>query len=158
MNKLITWALGAIAMVALILSVAGLVGGNQSVQLGAEGDSNFTNLVTSGAVTVGSTLTVGSSGSALSKVVTGTCNLAAYGSDALVAFTPEVAYCAATGVVSGDKVFVEMASTTNIAPVLILSSLASSTSGYIDVNLYLSTTTASSITAVGTSTRFLIVR
>lgn len=57
MNKtFITWIGIAIA---IILSVVALVGANQSaLVVGGEGDSNFTNLVTSGDVTAGDDLVV----------------------------------------------------------------------------------------------------
>lgn len=96
-----------------------------------------------------------SSPTLISKILTGTCNLTAP-TDTLVAYTPKVAFCAVTGVVAGDKVFMQLATTTT--SVHITGSSASSTNGYINATLFNATTTASQVTAVGTSTQYFIVR
>lgn len=53
MNKIIQWIIGLVAGLSLILSSVALVGDNQSGSYGADGDTNLTNLVLEGDLTVG---------------------------------------------------------------------------------------------------------
>ena len=69
----------------------------------------------SGATTHSSTVAIGSSGTALTQVLSGTCNQV-FGNQTMAATSSVSAQCAVTGMVSGDKVFVTFpasASTTN---------------------------------------------
>ena len=98
-------------------------------------------------------------GTALNPIIAGTCNLFG-GTDAIAAYTVVQASCAvpnftpsATGM---DSIYVDLASSTRT--VVEVGSAASSSAGYINVSLMnLSTSTASAISSVGTSTDYLII-
>ena len=158
MNKNIVYGAIAITFIVAVLALVVGIGGTAKHNVGAI----TTNLASLGLAD----LSVGSgcdssysscTGSDLTKMLTGTCNL--FGtSDALVAYTPKVASCLATGVRSGDKIFVSLASTTNAGMVSVLATAASSSNDYIAVVLDSATTTVTSITAVGTSTQYWVIR
>lgn len=136
-----------------------------------------TSITTAGDITTtAGNLTVGSNGTAISKIMKGTCYLTNYGVagsgiDASQEASTTVVYqCAATngastaitGVVSGDTTFVQFATST--AEVLngwvIVGSTASSTNGYINVLVSNLTGTAAvpSAFGVGSSTSYIIMR
>lgn len=62
-NKIITWTLIIGVAISLILSIGNAVGGNNQPvsNFGAEGDTNFTNVVTSGYITATGALTASGS-------------------------------------------------------------------------------------------------
>lgn len=108
-----------------------------------------------------STLTVGPSGTALTQVISGTCNF--IGMDASQTASTTVAYdCAVTGVVAGDKVILGTPTTT---PTTFLGwningASASSTSGYITA-YFTNMTGANAIPSagkVGSSTPYIVIR
>lgn len=64
MNKIITWVIGVVAILALVISIGNSVGGNQSVSLG--GTTNFDDLTLGGG-----TLEVTTSNTATSTAIVG---------------------------------------------------------------------------------------
>lgn len=64
MNKIITWVIGVVAILALVISIGNSVGGNQSVSL--SGVTNFDDLTLGGG-----TLDVTTSNTATSTVIAG---------------------------------------------------------------------------------------
>lgn len=163
MNKIHEWInTGLIALVIIL----GLVGGNhQSGNLGAASTTNLPSLAVA-------QLNVGSGcgdaftscvGTGITSLITGTCNLVGQGNvDTMNGVQVATTSCAVTGELTGDKVFVQLnqASTTNPGawPAVVQSAYASSSSGAITVVLYNSTTTASQVTKIGSSTQYFIVR
>lgn len=149
MNKII----GGIAVIALLFSIFGLVGGNQS------GDQG--NL---GARTPGTQfphgVTIGATGSATNNaaVIDTTCSL--IGTDASQAATSTVLYdCAVTGVTSSYIVTAQLATTTlsrtNLGTMWwsIAAAKASTTAGYVTVTLAnFGSAATPSATGVGSST------
>lgn len=109
-------------------------------------------IVVSGATSTVNALTLGSSGTALAQIVKGTCNLVG-GSIAATSSAP--ADCAVTGVKSGDIVLATLATSTNG---VITGARASSTDGYITVRVFNLTGAASSVSALGSSTAYFILR
>lgn len=104
-------------------------------------------------VTNSSTYTFGSSGSPLTQIIKGTCNLVG-GTVAATSSAP--ADCAVTGVVDGDLVFAQLATST--AGGAITGARASTTAGYITVRLMNLAGAAKDTTYFGTSTEYWIVR
>ncbi len=118
-------------------------------------------LTIGGASTFSSTVTIGTGGSALSLVKKGTCNF--LGMDASQLASTSVAYdCAVSGVVAGDVVVLQSATTT---PTTFLGwningANASSTSGFITA-YFTNQTGADKIPStgkVGSSTQYIILR
>lgn len=113
----------------LALIVSGFIFLNQSGATG--GTTNFDT------VELGEGLKVGSSGSTVTQLLKGTCNL--IGAASIAATSTGVMDCAVTGVVVGDTVFVRSATTTSATGGMwgwdIAGANASSTSGFITVKL-----------------------
>lgn len=103
------------------------------------------------------TLKVGPTGTRYTKLLSGTCNLVSVGVDGVPAWQAKKADCAATGVVSGDNVRITLPRVNGSAVVLANAS-ASTTSGYITVNLLNASSTASAVSIVGTSTAWSVSR
>jgi len=146
---------GLIAVVALVLSLVGLVGGNQSGNV-LGGRTNYDTVQVSG-------LVVGSSASAtnLSLVKTGTCSLIAVSS--IAATSTGYAYCTGlTGVQSGDIVDITLTASTSLASQYVVKGVsASSTAGAIDVSLLNLTGAAATPAATngfGSSTEYKVYR
>lgn len=104
---------------------------------------------------------LGSNGTPLATLITGTCDLT--GMDASHTATTSKAYdCAVTGVQTGDIVFVGQATTTPTTNYgwRILGANASSTAGFITVHVMNLTggNATPSASAVGSSTPYLILR
>ena len=102
-------------------------------------------------------------GTTMSQVMSGTCNLV--GMDVSHAATTSKAYdCAITGIVSGDKIFATMATTSagnTFQGWRIAGATASSTSGFATLSIYNGTgaaVTVPSSSQVGSSTQYLIIR
>lgn len=161
------WAL-VIAVVALVAvfvigSVAFHAGYNSGVNEGYSEDGTPLGLPssdTNSAVRISGSLRVGgTNGSSLTFIKKGTCNLVG-SPEAMTATTTNYATCAATGVVAGDTVFVQLASSTaqSLYGVIVESAYASTTSGSITVRLRNLTGSSLGVTAIGTSTQYLILR
>lgn len=103
-------------------------------------------------------LLIGTTGTSLNRVISGTCNLVGLTAGDTIGFAAAVtASCAVTGATSTDRVMVQLANNTDT--VFITGSGASTTDGFISVNLRnASTTRNTSVTAIGTSTKFLLIR
>lgn len=103
---------------------------------------------------------IGTTTGYISKLLTGTCDLVGDTADAVIASGKAAASCLAPGVVAGDKVFVQLATSTNpnLGSLIVEGSNASSTSGYIAITLLNASTTATQITKFGTSTKYFILR
>lgn len=172
-----------LAVVLSVLFVTGVVGAattistniNTAGTLTVTGASTLTGNVSAAgtlAVTGVSTLTgtsthtagaiVGSSGTAINQIIKGTCDL--LGMNASHAASTTKAYnCAVTGVLSGDLVFAQLGTSTPFTGPnqwIIVGAVASSTAGYIDVLIWHGgdIPVAPSISGVGSSTRYLIIR
>lgn len=103
-------------------------------------------------------LKIGSNGTTYTKMITGTCNLVGVGGDAIAGGASKVATCSASQSRSGDKVFVTLPSVSG-SMVVVTGAAASSTAGTVTVNLYnASSTVASAVTTIGTSTVYRISR
>lgn len=161
--KPIGFALAGLVVGLLIASVnSSLVGGvytqvNSTFREGIKvGTSNQTTISSSGVVTVGA------SGSAVTQLIKGTCNLT--GMDVSQAASSTASYdCAVTGVVSGDLVLGSLGTTSQNTSVLnwgIAGVKASTTDGYITFRItnFSGAAAAPSITAVGSSTQYVIIR
>lgn len=149
MSKIKIWGIGMIATIALILSFIGLVGENQSVpnQLGADGDTNLTNLVLSGYQTTAGNSTFGSSGTAVAQLNYGSCNLLPDATTIAASSTARVTcqggtdttgFTALTGITSSSKIIGSLSTTTagSVFEGLVLTGVtASTTSGYIETRI-----------------------
>lgn len=156
-----TSSLWIAVIVVAIIAVGGYIYPQVTNRVGSI-NTNFTNIGVTG-LSVGSTCGdnyTSCNGTAISKILTGTCNLIGGSSDTIAASGKKSAYCAVAGVVAGDKVFANLATSTdpNVGSVVVLGSSASSTSGYIEVTLLNASTTATQVTRFGTSTQYLIIR
>lgn len=120
MNKIHEWVN---TILIIIVGALVLVGGNdQSVALGgitnfdqvdaADGFSVDGTTIISGAgnfsLSGSNTLTLGTSGTAHTKFISGSCNASQKTPGSLSATTTGEFYCAVTGAASGDKVFVSL--------------------------------------------------
>jgi hypothetical protein len=103
--------------------------------------------------------TVGSGGTNISKILSGTCDLFSSG-DTIAATSSVIASCAATGVAAGDKVFVNLAtSTAGVADNwAIVGASASSSANFIAVQLLNLSGGASQTTKAGTSTQYFVIK
>ncbi len=119
----------------------------------------FFSLDSGTSATSSGSLAIGSSGTPLSKVLFGTCNLFSSG-DTIAATSSVIASCSAPGVVAGDKVFVNLATSTagNNDQYAIVGASASSSADFIAVQLLNLSGGASQTTKAGTSTQYLILR
>jgi len=101
---------------------------------------------------------VGQSGTYITKIIQGTCNLVGVGSDTISGANYRQATCTAPGVVSGDKAQIDLPYISG-SMVLLAGATASTTNGYITVQLYnASSTVASQVTKIGTSTSYFVTR
>lgn len=111
MNKIILWVIGAVAILALIISIGNSVGGsNQSVPL--RGVTNYDTIKATG-IAIGSGCADSYStctGSSITQMFTGTCSLVSNSS--IAATSTGTGTCSITGLTAGDKVFVSLATTT----------------------------------------------
>lgn len=117
----------------------------------------FTN---TGSTTASGGLSIGSSGTNIGKILTGTmnCQTAATTTSTYLATTTTSLDCSVTGALVNDKVFVTLASTTPISLVL-SSAYASSAADWIRVAIFNASTSAITIGTNSTSTlRYLIIR
>jgi len=161
-----------IAIVALILGIAigAVVGGNNQPQ-NSPIVGGMTNLdgLTITPVDSGDGLTVGSSGTNVSFIASGTCTLVtgAGGTDeSHTASTTEPYDCAVTGAVSGDDVLMQFATSTETTSTVssgwvIVGAKASTTSGYITANILNFSGGTRAISASGqiaSTTTYLILR
>jgi len=106
-------------------------------------------------------LTTGSSGTKVDQLITGTCSLLLTGGTnvTIAATTTKIADCAVSGVVTGDVVFAQFATSTAVnGGWTITSAAASTTSGYITVGVQNNTGASAVIPAsVASTTRYLIL-
>lgn len=152
MNKIIQWIIGAVAGIALILSLNGLVSNNQSVptNLGGEGDTNLTNLVLSGTLSTTGTATIGSSGTAVAQLNYGSCQLQPDSATIAASTTARVtchasnwsagqaAFSALTGITSSSKIVASLSTTTagsTFEGLVLTGVTASTTAGFIETRI-----------------------
>ena len=114
-------------------------------------------------------LTVGSSGTTVSQIITGSCALTGM-NVSQTATTTSPYDCAVTGVVAGDFVVAQLATTTAVANLthqaanagwVVMGAEASSTNGYITVSIGNFTGTArapASSPGLGSTTNYIIFR
>jgi len=138
--------------------IAGLVGG-KSTSFG--GTTNY-DIVSAARMQIGSgcdNANTTCAGTQLSQVQKGTCSLIA-SSFTITASTSLAVDCAVTGVVSGDTVFAQFATSTSAgAGWLVTQVAASTTSGFITFNIVNNTGTNAVIPAsIASTTRYLILR
>lgn len=117
--------------------------------------------VTTGALESDGTFQAGASGSSITQLLKGNCAL--IGTDASQVGTSTAAYdCAVTGVVSGDTVIAQLATTTSFIAArnwAITGAKASTTAGYITVMLTnLGQTSVPSVIGVGSTTSYIVIR
>lgn len=164
MNKT-NFALG-ISVVALVIAgllyFGGVMPSFGSATACTDGYTCFTNVEVQGNQVTDGTTQMGSSGTAISKVLTGTCTLLANFS--IAATSTRDVDCAVTGVVEGDKVFLSLSTTTGngiASQYSIVGTHASTTSGFVTAKLLNLTGTAATPAATanfGSSTQYYIVR
>ena len=143
--KKITIALAVIIVAAICVSA---LSKSPSTEERFGGVTNFDG------VAVGSDgLQLGTTGTVLTKVIRGTCNLTG---GTVTATTTGGGSCAVTGVVAGDLVFVSFASTSASAAVAYAT--ASSTAGNISVGVLNLSGASRDMTAYGTNSAYRIVR
>lgn len=132
-----------------------LYNGGINSALPIETSSTITGGTITGTALVGTTLQVGSTGSTLTKIITGFMNCTG---SATIGTTTSATYdCSVTGAASGDKVFVT-ASSSNPSTVLIANSYASTTvSNSVRVVMFNASSSPSGTIAT-TSIPFLITR
>lgn len=147
-DKFIMWAAILLSGIAIVLTVGIAVhGSNTQPQLLGEAGTRFPHGLYIGAQSAGVPI--------IDAVLTGTCNL--FGStDAAPATSTTQTSCSAPGVLPGDKVFVNLASTT--LGFTVAGASASSSNDFIAVSLLNLAGGASQITKVGTSTQYFIFR
>lgn len=146
--------IGVVAVIALLLSLVGLASSSeQPVSLG--GTTNYDTVSVTGLkVGVGcADSNTSCAGSSVTSIIKGTCNLVG---GTIAATSSAVADCAVTGVLDGDLVFATLATST--ANAVIDGARASSTSGFITVRLHNLTGAASSVSALGSSTAYFVIR
>lgn len=126
---------------ALVLSIVGLVGGKQSVQLG--GTTNYDTLAVTG-------LQLGASGTSLTQFLSGSVSCAT-GASTITAAATSSYQCAATGVQTGDNVFVTLPVTTPVFISLVSARASTTANGIIELTLKNASTTATIAVAGATS-------
>lgn len=152
-------ALG-VALVAILIAV-GSYFVHGATMFGSTG-TRFPNGLSTSAISPGvGKLLIGSAGTNIGTVVFSACNLV--GTDASQAASTTVPYdCAVTGVLSGDVVFAELASSTargGSSSWAINAAKASTTAGFVTVLLTNNGPAATpSVTAVGSSTSIFTIR
>lgn len=100
----------------------------------------------------------GTNGTRVGPIISKTCSLAA-NTFTIAATSTALFDCAVTGVVSGDNVFVQSATTTGAfgAGWLVAGAIASSTSGFVSVSIYNGTGASAVVPAgIASSTRVLV--
>jgi hypothetical protein len=100
-------------------------------------------------------LQIGDTGTAVSKVITGTVNCSA-GAPTVAASNVSNYACSVTGVVSGDKVFASLTNTP--VGIFIAGVTASTTAGSIQLTLGNASTTAAAVGSATTSVQYWITR
>lgn len=161
-------------MIGLVVAILIAIGGYlfPQIQQSLGGTTNYDSLELSetltvtGATTLSASLKVGTSGTTMSQILSGTCTLGTLGPASIdashAASTTKVYDCPVTGVVSGDNVIASFSTST--ATIVngwsIQGAKASSTAGYIEVLISNLTGTARvpSATGVGSSTSYIIIR
>jgi hypothetical protein len=152
MNKIITWVIGVVAILALVISIGNAVGGNQSVSLG--GTTNYDTLGLTGLkVGSGCNDSYGScTGTSIAQLNAGTCYILPYATTiaatssaqvdcqgtAAIGTTNTTLASALTGVAFGDKVQVTLSTTTagsTVNGLVLGGATASTTSGYITLKI-----------------------
>lgn len=152
LKDILIWA---IAVLALVLSIVGLVGEKQSASTILGGVTNYDTVSATG-LKVGVGCADGNTscaGSSITSIIKGTCDLVG---GTIAATTTGYADCAVTGVLPGDLVFASFATTTPAAS--IIAARASSTSGFITLKVLNLSGLSNHITAFGTSTEYYVVR
>lgn len=159
MNKIITWVIGVVAVLALVISIGNSVGGNQSVSLG--GTTNY-DTVSATSLQVGSGCGDSYStctGTAITQILKGTCSLVS--NTSIAATSTGTGTCAISGLVAGDKVFVSLATTTTklAAQWAIIGTVAGTDSATVRLLNQTGTAAVPSATnGFGSSTQYWVVR
>lgn len=133
----------------LILIAVGVYGFSKNTDLTARGTTNFDTVGLTG-------LSVGSNGTIFTQIISG--SMSCTGASTVGTGTIANYDCAVSNVVSGDKIFATLSTSTS-AHITIAAAYASSTSGYVRLVLANSSTTAPiAPTAATSSVQYLIVR
>lgn len=172
-QKQINWILGLGLVAVLALSLGSgngkTLGGSSffeqfPVHFGGGlyvGTTKQLSISSAGSIATTGTLSVGSSGTTITQIVAGTCDLV--GMDATQNASTTRSYdCAVAGVVNDDKVFVQLSTTTPSTNLgwRVNGASASTTSGYITISLMNLTggNVTPSASRVGSSTSYVIYR
>lgn len=163
MDKLHNWINTVlIALVGLMLILV-LVGGNQSVPKDSIGGVTNYDSVESAGLAIGSGCDNEDSactGTTVTQIIESTCTLI-YSDSQITASTTKAFDCAVTGVVSGDRVFVDIATSTppGFGAWLLAGASASSTSGFVTLQIANFTGGTRNIPmAIGSSTKVRVSR
>lgn len=152
MNK--TFVYGGI-LVAIVIAVSGLFYPHASSIIKSLGGVTNYDEVDATAIKVG-----GSSGSRVGPIITGTCSLIRTTFVTLAASSTLVADCAVTGVVTGDIVYAQFATTTNsVGEGWVINQVsASTTAGFITIDFSNHTGTTATIPAsVASTTEYTVL-
>ncbi len=145
----------AVAVIALIIAIIGLFYPQISQTVQRLGGVTNYDEVDATAIKIG-----GTSGSRIGPIISSTCSLIAT-SYSVAATTTVAMDCAVTGVVSGDIVFAQFATTTPAAggnSWVVAQASASSTSGFITLNVANWTGKTTMMPAsVASSTQYLVI-
>lgn len=151
--------LGGLALIMAVLALlTALSEKPSSVNEVLAGMSNLDGLTITPAET-GDGLKIGSSGSTVTKLISGTCSIIAQ-SYTMAASTSLPVDCAVTGAVSGDAVFARFATSSPTGEGwLVAQSSASTTSGFITMRIVNNTGASAVIPAsIASTTQYLIIR
>lgn len=141
MNKFIQWGIGIMAVIAFVISVSGLVGGNQSDQ------QSFGRVGTQ----MPNGVTIGSAGTNNRNVIDTTCTPIVQATT-IAATSTNIFDCAVTGITSSFSVtFAQVSTSTDwlrdaaTRPFVITASKASTTAGYLSMVILNATNTAATV-------------
>lgn len=152
MNKVITWVIGVVAVLALVIGSVALVGNQSDATLGASTPgTRFPRGITIGLPTY--------SPANLALISAGTCSLVSDSS--IAATTTGTGTCATTGSLSGDIVLVSLSTTTTkmAAQYSVVGTVAATDSTTVRLlNLTGANAVPSATNAFGSSTQYQVFR
>lgn len=144
---------GVVVAIVIALLAVGIAISNKAPTASFAGVINYDELDAT-AIKIG-----GSSGSRVGPVIASTCSLISANYTNLAASTSLPMDCAVTGVVSGDLVFAQFATSSPLGEGwLVAQSSASSTSGFITLRIVNNTGAAATIPAsIASTTQFIVL-
>ncbi len=165
------WLTMTIAVVIGVFAVVGIVQAATTISTSITTAGNITTtsggtLTVAGASVLTGGAPIGSSGTAITQVISSTCNATSAARATVAATTSAAFFCAVTGAASGDRVFVSLPAGAGINPSgsgtpwggFVIGSGYASTSDYIGFNIMnLTGVATSSFTQATTSIQYLVI-